>query len=149
MTSDEEWAKYRRPWRAGPDTQSSGWLTLDDDDLLHHIEVLPRDHEHDNDLLCIVRSDRHFFIRQEAAKRVRNTRMLMECAQDRHVGQILVRRMSRIEDMNYLELLMTKSLHIEVRNAARAQLAIIRKHLEQAAARDAAQYKAAESSERK
>jgi hypothetical protein len=116
----------RRAWRAGPEADAAGLLALDDDDLLHRIQSLPPDHRMDEPLLGIVRSNRHFFIRQEAAKRVKDARKLMDYAQDRHVGQILVRRMSRAEDAGYLEVLAKHSLHLDVRKAAQAQLERLR-----------------------
>ena len=48
-------------------------------------------------------SHRHFFIRQEAAKRVKDRRRLFAFEDDRHVGQILVRHLTRREDVTYLE----------------------------------------------
>jgi len=70
-----------------------------------------------------VRSKRHFFIRQEAAKRVRNRDLLFPFEDDRHVGQILVRYLTRREDVTYLERLVARSRHVEVRAAAQVQLA--------------------------
>src|SRR5512141_2881684 len=112
----------RRPWHSALDPERDLLLALHDDELLHRIQSLPADHTDDESLLRVIRSDRHFFIRQEAAKRVRDTRLLMGCAQDRHVGQILARRMSRIEDIEYLERLAKESLHLDVRNAAQSQI---------------------------
>jgi len=43
------------------------------------------------------------------------------------VGQILARRLSRIEDIAYLESLVQRSHHLDVRKAARAQLAMLRR----------------------
>lgn len=42
---------------------------------------------------------------------------------DRHVGQILVRHLTRREDMTYRERLSERSHHAEVRAAAQVQLA--------------------------
>jgi len=100
----------------------AGWLTLCDDDLVFQIEALPADHDCDGDLLAVVRSDRHFFVRQEAAKRIRDAERLKAFAGDRHIGQILARQMNRDEDVFYLEQLLRESRHLEVRNAAQAQL---------------------------
>lgn len=105
----------------------SGWLVLDDDELLHRIESLPPDHAHDAELLEVVRSPRHFFVRQEAAKKIRSADRLRSFSSDRHVGQILVRHITRSEDEGYLEMLVQTSRHIEVRNAAAAQLQLLRR----------------------
>jgi hypothetical protein len=121
----------RRPWRAGPDraAPASSWLALDDDELLARIETLPPDADADAQLIAVVRSDRHFFIRQEAAKRIRNGATLRSYQHDRHIGQILVRRLNRREDIAYLEELVEHSRHLEVRKAAAAQLARLRESL--------------------
>ena len=124
---DEAGTPIRKPWREGPDPQARGLLSLDDDELLHRIESLPEDHEQDEALLQVVVSDRHFFLRQAAAKRIRDARLLLHHDQDRHVGQILARRLSRIEDIAYLEGLVQRSHHLDVRKAARAQLVMLRR----------------------
>jgi hypothetical protein len=103
-----------------------GWLSLDDDDLLFRIASLPADHGHDETLLAVVHSGRHFFVRQEAAKRIRDAERLKAFAGDRHIGQILARRMRREADVVYLEQLVRESRHLEVRNAANAQLRALR-----------------------
>jgi hypothetical protein len=121
---------HRRPWDEGPLPAAEGMLAMADDELLHHIEGLPADHELDESLLLVVRSSRHFFIRQEAAKKVRDARLLLDYAEDRHVGQILARRMSRVEDVDYLERLVAGSQHLDVRKSAQAQLARLRQHLD-------------------
>ena len=130
MDGANEGAPIRRPWREGPDPQADGFLSLDDDELLHQIDSLPEDHALDQALLRVVTSDRHFFLRQAAAKRIRDTRLLLDYAHDRHVGQILARRLSRDEDLAYLESLAKRSHHLDVRKAARAQLALLRRRLE-------------------
>ena len=115
----------RRPWKEGPEGfggGAAGWLALSDDDLLFRIEALGPEHDADAILMDVVRSDRHFFIRQEAAKRIRNGALLKDHSEDRHIGQILVRVMNRAEDVAYLERLVMESRHIEVRKAAEAQL---------------------------
>lgn len=115
----------RRPV-AGPDPDSpNAWLRLEDEELLYHIEALPADHGEDQALLEIVRSDRHFFIRQEAAKRIRDPERLKQHASDRHIGQILARVMRRAEDVEYLRRLVKESRHLEVRKAAEAQLRLM------------------------
>ena len=48
---------------------------------------------------------------------------------DRYIGQILVRRMGRDTDVEYLERLVRESRHLDVRNAARAQLKLLRQAL--------------------
>jgi hypothetical protein len=127
---DEEQPSRRRPWTEGPAARSpveSAWLALSDDDLLFHISSLPQDHQSDDDLISIVLSARHFFVRQEAAKRVKDLVRLRELWDDRHVGQILVRGLNRREDVEYLQKLIAESRHIDVRNAAKAQLVAIEK----------------------
>jgi hypothetical protein len=119
----------RRPAASGPLPGDTGWLALSDDDLVFRIESLPADHSHDDDLVTVVRSSRHFFVRQEAAKRIRDTERLKAFAGDRHIGQILARRMLRDEDVAYLEQLLLQSRHLEVRNAARAQLRLLKEAL--------------------
>jgi len=121
---DQEEA-LRRPWKEGPEGSgggAAGWLALSDDDLLFRIEALGPQHDSDAVLMEVVRSERHFFIRQEAAKRIRNSELLKGHSTDRHIGQILVRVMNRAEDVAYLERLVVESRHIEVRKAAEAQL---------------------------
>jgi hypothetical protein len=115
----------RRPWREGPDetAPAKSWLGLADDDLLHRIETLGPAENADEALLQVVQSDRHFFIRQEAAKKVRKRELLFPFEDDRHVGQILVRYLTRREDVTYLERLVARSRHTEVRAAAQTQLA--------------------------
>jgi hypothetical protein len=115
----------RKAWKEGPDGEASEFLAASDDELLFRIEALPADHDADHRLMEVVRSDRHFFVRQEAAKRIRNLHLLREHSGDRHIGQILVRGMTRSEDRGYLEKLVAESRHIEVRKAAEAQLRLI------------------------
>jgi len=118
----------RESWRAGPEPGAQGgWSALDDDELIAWIEGLAPRHGNDEDLLAIVRSGRHFFVRQEAAKRLEDPGRLKDYFDDRHVGQILARRLSRLEDVAYLESLARKSRFIEVRKAAEAQLKLLRK----------------------
>jgi hypothetical protein len=112
-------------WQEGPRAGEGGWLALSDDDLLYRINALPQDHAEDETLLAVVRSDRHFFVRQEAAKRLRDPGRLKEHSGDRHIGPILVRVMKREEDVAYLERLMAESGHLDVRKAAEAQLRAI------------------------
>jgi hypothetical protein len=115
----------RRAAAAGP-AAGRGWLSLDDDELLFRIESLPPAHECDGELLAIVCSTRHFFVRQEAAKRILDPERLKAFSADRHIGQILARRMRREADVIYLEQLVRESRHLEVRNAAQAQLRELR-----------------------
>ena len=116
----------RATWKEGPDGAApSGILSLSDDELLFKVEALPVDHDNDHELIEVVRSDRHFFVRQEAAKRIRNMHLLREHSGDRHIGQILVRGMTRTEDCGYLEKLIAETRHLEVRKAAEAQLRLI------------------------
>jgi hypothetical protein len=114
----------RRSWRQGPERtpDREGWRGWDDDFLLAWIDALAPGHSDDDHLVEIVSSDRHFFIRQMAAKRLRDPERLKPFAGDRHVGQILARRLSRKEDADYLERLSRESRYVEVRRAAAAQL---------------------------
>ena len=117
----------RRPWSTGPrEPAAAGWLVLDDDELLYRIEALSPGHDQDHALVEVVRSDRHFFIRQEAAKKIGDAELLKAWSGDRHIGQVLVRVMKRAEDIAYLERLRDETRHLEVRKAAEAQLDIIR-----------------------
>ena len=129
--SDQPKPFVRAPWVEGPGggEDSAGWLALNDDELLFRIEALGPDHDRDRVLLEVVRSLRHFFIRQEAAKKIRDTTLLREHSGDRHIGQILVRSLNRREDADYLWRLMNDSRHIEVRKAAEAQLRDLRRRL--------------------
>jgi hypothetical protein len=127
---DEDKPSRRQPWTEGPAGPADhDWLSLSDDDLLFRIASLSQDHQADDDLITIVRSQRHFFVRQEAAKRVKDPARLRELWDDRHVGQILVRGLNRREDIDYLQKLVAESRHLDVRNAAKAQLAAIEKKL--------------------
>jgi hypothetical protein len=105
---------------------SDGWLNLSDDELLYRVESLPEHHDQDAALMEVVRSPRHFFVRQEAAKKIQNADLLKAHAGDRHIGQILARVMTRTADMAYLEKLVRETKHLEVRKAAEAQLRLIR-----------------------
>lgn len=115
----------RRPWIEGPDEDANedSWLGLADDELLHRIATLGLEKGADGQLLEVIQSERHFFIRQEAAKKVRDRRLLFDFEDDRHIGQILVRYLTRREDVTYLERLVARSRHVEVRAAAQVQLA--------------------------
>jgi hypothetical protein len=123
--SQDEGAKSKRlPWSEGPDEEApaKSWLLLDDDELLHKIETLGAAAS-DERLIEVVASNRHFFIRQEAAKRIKDHDRLFDFVDDRHVGQILVRHLTRREDLTYLQQLSRRSRHVEVRSAAQVQLA--------------------------
>jgi hypothetical protein len=124
LSEDESAESRRRAWSEGPDEEApaKSWLLLDDDELLHKIETLGSESE-DERLIEVVASDRHFFIRQEAAKRIKDHDRLFEFVDDRHVGQILVRYLTRREDVTYLQQLSRRSRHVEVRSAAQVQLA--------------------------
>ena len=129
MPRDDDGTSRRAPWTTVPapgSPESSGWLALDDDELLFRIERLPPDHAEDDRLEQVVRSTRHFFIRQEAAKRIRDHERLKGHSGDRHIGQILVRTMTRKEDVAYLRHLVRDSRHIEVKKAAEAQLVLLK-----------------------
>jgi hypothetical protein len=122
----------RRPWTEGPDEEAppESWLLLDDDTLLHRIQTKNPPENEDERLLEVVESERHFFIRQEAAKRVQERNRLFAFEDDRHVGQILVRHLTRREDVTYLERLSARSKHKEVRSAAQVQLARLWRRLD-------------------
>jgi len=122
--SEEPPTPLRRGWREGPfgEADSGDWLALEDDELLFRVEALPDDHGRDETLMTIVESERHFFIRQEAAKKIRNRELLKKHSADRHIGQILARVMARDEDEAYLRKLYAESQHLEVRKAAEAQI---------------------------
>ena len=128
----------RKPWTEGPDEDAppESWLGFDDDELLHKIEGLGAEEDADDRLLEVVTGDRHFFIRQEAAKRVKDRRRLYAFEDDRHVGQILVRHLGRREDLTYLERTSMLSRHVEVRQAAQVQLARVWRRLEKSQPRD-------------
>jgi hypothetical protein len=122
----------RLPWVEGPDEEAppESWLTFDDDELLHRIETFDAREDEDDRLLEVVESRRHFFLRQEAAKRVKDRARLFAFEDDRHVGQILVRHLTRREDLTYLERLAIRCRHVEVRSAAQVQLARVWRWLE-------------------
>lgn len=128
MSGEDETDEARRlRWVEGPqESASSEWLALPDDELLYRIEALAPGHEEDLRLMEVVRSSRHFFIRQEAAKKVGQPELLKAWSGDRHIGQVLVRVMKRAEDVAYLERLRDETRHLEVRKAAEAQLEAIR-----------------------
>jgi hypothetical protein len=128
----------REPWQEGPEegTPAESWLGLSDDELLHKIETIGSPHDADQRLLEVVASGRHFFIRQEAAKRIRRKKLLFPYEDDRHIGQILVRHLNRREDLTYLERLVARSTHSDVRKAASVQLGRLRKRLSDQARRD-------------
>jgi hypothetical protein len=121
----------RQPHAAGPAAGDTGWLALSDDDLVFRIESLPPEHAEDDRLVEVVKSNRHFFVRQEAAKKIRDADRLKAFAEDRHIGQILARQMRREGDLTYLEQLLRESRHLEVRNAASVQLRALRQALAQ------------------
>ena len=135
MSQDDD-EEARRAWTEGPDEEAAApsWLPLSDDELLHRIQTLGKESQEDDRLLEIVESNRHFFIRQEAAKRIRDRDRLFDFEDDRHVGQILVRHLTRREDLTYLERLSKRSAHVEVRSAAQVQLARLWRRLEAQAA---------------
>lgn len=122
-------ADRRRPWRKGPDAAApaDSWRTCNDDSLLTWIQELPANHRSDEVLLDIIASDRHFFVRQTAALHLSDPNRLRSFADDRHVGQVLARRLSRAEDIQYLAHLAQSSLYLEVRRAAKAQLELVRR----------------------
>ncbi len=114
----------RAEWTTGPSAEDD-WLALTDDELLYQIEALDSGHDMDAQLVEVVTSNRHFFVRQEAAKKLNDPSFLKKHAQDRHIGQILVRVMNRKEDIAYLEAILAESRHLEVRKTAKAQLDMV------------------------
>jgi hypothetical protein len=126
----------RRPWESGPGGKvpCGTWQCFDDDTLLAWLHALPADHGRDEQLLEVVRSERHFYVRQTAALRVQDPDRLKPFAADRHVGQILARRLSRVEDVAYLSALVGESRHLEVRRAAQSQLTDLTSRLDARAA---------------
>jgi hypothetical protein len=122
--SEEPEPSRREEWREGPVPSREGenWLGLCDDELLYRIESADADGVADRALLEVVNSDRHFFVRQEAAKKVRDVSLLKDHSGDRHIGQILVRGMTRQEDIAYLRRILAESRYLEVRKAAEVQL---------------------------
>jgi hypothetical protein len=101
------------------------WLALSDDDLIDRVENLQPGHGQDDTLLEVVGSQRHFFVRQLAARKIEDAKLLHEHWDDRQVGQILVRGLSRVEDLQYLERLRSESRHERVRQAADQQIKAI------------------------
>jgi hypothetical protein len=118
--------EQRQPFTPGPAAGDTGWLALSDDELVYRIESLPAEHSADDELVAVVQSHRHFFVRQEAAKRIRDPERLKAFSGDRHIGQILARQMRREEDIEYLEQLLRESQHLEVRNAVTVQLRLLK-----------------------
>ena len=105
-------------------TTSGEWLSLSDEDLIHRIEELEAGHGLDAALMDVVASDRHFFVRQVAAKKIEDHKLLHEHWADRDIGQILVRGVSRADDVAYLERLARQTRFADVRKAAEAQLRV-------------------------
>jgi hypothetical protein len=110
-------------------SEAADWLELSDDELVHRVQMLARGHGKDRLLLEIVGSARHFFVRQVAAKKIEDSKLLHEHWDDRQIGQILVRGLTRAEDMAYLEKLRAESRYTDVKETAGAQLAAIEEHL--------------------
>lgn len=121
----------RRAWTIGPEHPDGGesWRHLDDDALLAGLAALGPGHGADLVLLEIVSSNRHFFVRQAAALALDDPAPLRRYADDRHLGQILARRLSRVEDLVYLRALAQDARHAEVRRAAEAQLKELQRRL--------------------
>ena len=119
----------RVSWSDRPELGGPDWRALDDDDLLSRIESMPAGSATDPFLLEVIASQRHFFIRQQAAKKVSEPELLKTHSDDRHIGQVLVRVMTRREDVAYLERLARGARHLEVRNAAVAQLKLVARAL--------------------
>jgi hypothetical protein len=122
MSQQDDPFGRRLPWREGDGSGGDGWLALSDDELLYRIEASKPGADADRHLIAVVRSDRHFFVRQEAAKKIHDVHLLKDHAADRHIGQILARAMNRGEDVEYLRKLAEQSRHLEVRKAAEVQL---------------------------
>lgn len=105
-------------------TLSGEWLSLSDEDLIHRIAELESGHGQDAALMDVVASERHFFVRQVAAKKIDDHKLLHEHWADRDIGQILVRGVSRAEDVAYLERLAKQTRFADVRQVAEAQLKV-------------------------
>jgi hypothetical protein len=119
----------RLSWSDAAEPGAPGWRVLEDEALLGRIESTPVGSAADPFFLEVVGSQRHFFIRQQAAKKVSEPELLKRHSDDRHIGQILVRVMTRREDVAYLERLVSHTRHLEVRNAAIAQLKLLARAL--------------------
>lgn len=104
---------------------TADWLTLSDEELIHRIEGLGKGHGVDPLLMDVVGSQRHFFVRQVAARKVEDSKLLHEHWDDRTIGQILVRGLSRADDVAYLEKLSRESRYGDVRSVASAELKTI------------------------
>ena len=101
------------------------WLALSDEELIHRIEGLGKGHGIDPLLMDVVGSQRHFFVRQVAARKIEDSKLLHEHWDDRTIGQILVRGLSRADDVAYLERLSRESRYGDVRSVASAELRTI------------------------
>ena len=107
---------------AGPSLPRDSWQGCDDSTLLAWLHSLPEDHDRDAEILEIVGSQRHLYVRQAAALAVSNPDHLLAYLRNREVGPVLTRRLSRVEDLAYLADLVQSSRHSEVRRLACTQL---------------------------
>jgi len=128
----------RQAWTDGPggdapgdDAPPDSWLFLDDDALLQRIASLDSAADEDEHLLEIVTSHRHFFVRQEAAKRVKDGGASTPSRTTGTSGRSSFATCPRREDLTYLERISMLSRHVEIRQAAQVQLARVWRRLEQ------------------
>ena len=105
--------------------------TLDDDELLHRIETLRR-RARTRTTGCS-RWSRATVTSSSARRPPSASRTARACSPSRTTGtsgQILVRHLTRREDVTYLERLSARSHHVEVRSAAQVQLARLWRRLD-------------------
>jgi len=107
---------------ASPSLPHDSWQGCDDSTLLAWLLSLPGNHDRDTEILEIVGSSRHLYVRQAAALAVSNPDHLLSYLRNAEVGPVLTRRLSRVEDLAYLADLVQSSQHSEVRRLASAQL---------------------------
>jgi hypothetical protein len=107
---------------------ADAWQGCDDSTLLAWLHSLPAGHGRDADVLDIVASPRHLYVRQAAAVAVSDPDHLLNFLRNRQMGPVLTRQLSRVEDLAYLADLVQSSRHPEVRRLACA-------HLQQVSAR--------------
>lgn len=115
-------AQMERRNATGSVARQDSWNGLDDSSLLGWLHSLPANHDRDADLLEIVGSRRHLYVRQVAAVAVCNPDHLLAFLRNRELGPVLTRQLSRVEDVAYLADLVQSSRHPEVRRVAKLQL---------------------------
>lgn len=108
--------------QAAVNMPADSWQGCDDSTLLAWLHSLPAHHDRDAEILEIVGSQRHLYVRQAAAVAVSNPDHLLAFLRNRDMEPLLSRRLSRVEDLAYLADLAQSSRHPEVRRQAGAQL---------------------------